>query len=222
MHVVESIYTSLLDHFGPQNWWPADSPFEVMVGAVLTQNTNWANVSRAINTLKSENLLSPNLLYTLPLEILAEKIRPSGYYNLKAKRLNNLLDLVVKEVEKSGSLDVFFSLDRDVLREKLLTVKGIGPETADSILLYAAEKPVFVVDAYTYRFLSRHGLIGEESSYQEIQEFFMDNLPEETALFNEYHALIVQLGKEFCKKNHPLCSECPLREFEPIVLEVDW
>jgi len=222
MHVVESIYTSLLDHFGPQNWWPADSPFEVMVGAVLTQNTNWANVSRAINTLKSENLLSPVLLYELPLEILSEKIRPSGYYNLKAKRLKNLLDLVVEEVEISGSLDSFFSQDRDVLREKLLTVKGIGPETADSILLYAAEKPVFVVDTYTYRFLSRHGLIGEESSYQEIQEFFMDNLPEETALFNEYHALIVQLGKEFCKKRRPLCRECPLREFEPIVLETDW
>ena len=131
MHVVESIYTSLLDHFGPQNWWPADSPFEVMVGAVLTQNTNWANVSRAINTLKSENLLSPNLLYTLPLEILAEKIRPSGYYNLKAKRLNNLLDLVVKEVEKSGSLDAFFYQDIDVLSEKLLKVKGICPENAD-------------------------------------------------------------------------------------------
>ena len=219
MNIVKSIYTSLRDHFGPQNWWPADSPFEVMVGAVLTQNTNWANVSRAINTLKSENLLSPILLYDLPLEVLSEKIRPSGYYNLKAKRLKNLLHLVVEETGMSGSLDSFFSQDRDVLREKLLSVKGIGPETADSILLYAAEKPTFVVDTYTHRFLSRHGLIGEESSYQEIQEFFMDNLPEEVALFNEYHALIVQLGKDFCKKRRPLCSECPLKEFEPIILE---
>lgn len=219
MHAVELIYTALFNHFGPQKWWPADSPFEVMVGAVLTQNTNWANVSRAINTLKKENILSPTLLQEIPLEVLAEKIQPSGYYNLKAKRLKNLLALIRKECEQFDNLESFLSQDRDVLREKLLTVKGIGPETADSILLYAAEKPIFVVDAYTHRILSRHGLIGEESSYQEIQEFFMDNLPEETSLFNEYHALIVQLGKKFCKKNRPLCRECPLREFEPIILE---
>jgi endonuclease-3 related protein len=219
MHIVESIYTSLLDHFGPQSWWPAESPFEVMVGAVLTQNTNWANVSRAIDTLKSENILSPALLQALPLDVLAEKIKPSGYYNLKAKRLKNLLDLLTEEIELSGSLESFFSQDRDMLREKLLQVKGIGPETADSILLYAAEKPIFVVDAYTHRFLVRHGLIGEESSYQEMQELFMDSLPEEAALYNEYHALIVRLGKEFCKKRNPLCRECPLREFEPIILE---
>lgn len=219
MRIVESIYTTLLDHFGPQNWWPAETPFEVMVGAVLTQNTSWTNVSRAISSLKNENILSPSLLHELPLEVLAEKIRPSGYYNLKAKRLKNLLNLIAEEIELSGSLDSFFSQDREVLREKLLQVKGIGPETADSILLYAADKPVFVVDAYTYRFLLRHGLIGEESSYQEMQELFMDSLPEETALFNEYHALIVRLGKEFCRKTRPLCSECPLRKFEPIILE---
>jgi endonuclease III related protein len=219
MHTVELIYTALFNHFGPQKWWPADSPFEVMVGAVLTQNTNWANVSRAIDTLKKENILSPTLLQEIPLEVLAEKIQPSGYYNLKAKRLKNLLALIRQECGHSDNLDSFFSQDRDALREKLLTVKGVGPETADSILLYAAEKPVFVVDAYTHRFLSRHGLTGEESSYQELQDIFMDNLPEETALFNEYHALIVQLGKEFCKKSRPLCRECPLREFEPIIIE---
>jgi endonuclease-3 related protein len=217
MHILESIYTTLSNHFGSQKWWPADSPFEVMVGAVLTQNTNWANVTRAISTLKSENLLSPSLLHTLPFETLAEKIKPSGYYNLKAKRLRNLLDVVVNDCE---DLDSFLVQDTNTLREKLLAVKGIGPETADSILLYAAHKPVFVVDAYTYRFLLRHGLIGEDADYHEIQDFFMDNLPDDPSLFNEYHALIVSLGKEFCKKKNPRCSECPLKEFEPIILDI--
>ncbi len=209
--VVEQIYTVLLEHFGPQNWWPAESPFEVMVGAVLTQNTNWANVSRAIANLREENLLSFQSLDCLPEQLLAEKIRPSGYYNLKAKRLKNLLSLIRNEAP-DGDLDLFFSADTEVLREKLLSVKGIGPETADSILLYAAHKPVFVVDAYTYRVLMRHGLIGEETDYQEMQSLFMDSLDNDVQLFNEYHALIVRVGKEFCKKTKPKCEQCPLRE----------
>ncbi len=183
-----------------------------MVGAVLTQNTNWENVRRAVTNLKKENLLSLDVLHALPLDVLAEKIRPSGYYNLKAKRLKNLLDKIRGRGTESGqkALDAFFDDDIDVLREKLLSIKGIGPETADSILLYASGKPVFVVDAYTHRFLSRHGLIHEDAGYDDIQAFFMDSLQHDAGLFNEYHALIVRLGKEFCKKTRPLCNDCPL------------
>ncbi len=205
------IYQSLLSCFGPQKWWPGDSPFEVMVGAVLTQNTNWTNVSRAIENLKRENLLSFRVLHELPQEVLAENIRPAGYFNLKANRLKNLLQLIANDY--GGNLSDFFSEETSVLRECLLNVKGIGPETADSILLYAAGKPSFVVDTYTHRILSRHGIIPEESSYYDIQEYFVDTLPEDTQLYNEYHALLVRLGKEYCKKGKPLCEECPIKDF---------
>lgn len=205
-----TIYSSLYDHFGPQHWWPGDSPLEILVGAVLTQNTNWTNVSRAIDTLKQDNLLSFDALSEVPVEVLAEKIRSSGYYNLKAARLKNLLSFIK---EKSGSLDSFLDTDTGNLREQLLAVKGIGPETADSIILYAAKKPTFVVDAYTHRILFRHNIISEEADYHEIQELFVDNLPEDISLFNEYHALLVRLGKEFCKKTNPLCESCPLKDF---------
>jgi len=202
-----AIYHRLLDHFGPQHWWPGDTPFEVLVGAVLTQNTNWTNVSRAIDNLKTAGLLTPETLHELPAAVLAEYIRPSGYYNLKAKRLKNLLALIASHQD---GLDGLFALETDALRQELLTVKGIGPETADSICLYAAEKPLFVVDAYTHRIFSRHDILPEEADYHEIQELFMDSLPADTALYNEYHALIVRLGKEFCKKSKPLCDSCPL------------
>ncbi len=205
------IYSALLDHFGPQHWWPGDTPFEILVGAVLTQNTSWTNVSRAIDNLKQDNLLSVEALYNLPLEILAEKIRPSGYYNLKAKRLKKLLTHIWNT--SRADLAGFFDNDLSWLRQSLLSVKGIGPETADSILLYAGHKPVFVVDAYTYRILFRHGLIPEETDYHTIQELFMDGLPADVALFNEYHALLVRLGKDFCKKTKPLCSTCPINGF---------
>jgi endonuclease-3 related protein len=212
------IYTSLFDHFGPQQWWPGETPLEVLVGTVLTQNTNWSNVSRAIGNLKKENLLSFATLDSLSEAELAENIRPSGYFNLKARRLKNLLALIRQE-EPAGDLDLFFSRETSTLREKLLSVKGIGPETADSILLYAAQKPVFVVDAYTYRMLTRHGLIGQETDYAEMQELFMDTLPADVNLFNEYHALIVRLGKEYCKKSRPRCQQCPLRQFEPLLID---
>lgn len=204
------IYRILLDHFGPQNWWPGDTPFEVMVGAVLTQNTNWRNVSRAIDTLRDDGLLSFESMESLPAEVLAEKIRPSGYYNQKAKRLLGLLAAIRSD---SGDLATFFAQEPETLREKLLAIKGIGPETADSIVLYAAGKPVFVVDAYTQRILFRHHFLTEEADYHEIQELFLDALPRETGLFNEYHALLVRLGKEYCKKTSPLCSSCPLNGF---------
>lgn len=217
MSTLVNIYTALLDHFGPQQWWPGETALEVLVGAVLTQNTNWTNVSRAIGNLQEENLLSFATLASLPEAVLAEKIRPSGYFNLKARRLKNLLALISRDA--AGDLDLFFNQDTPILREKLLSVKGIGPETADSILLYAAQKPVFVVDAYTYRMLTRHGLIGQETDYAEMQELFMDTLPADVKLFNEYHALIVRLGKEYCKKSRPRCRECPLRQFEPLLLD---
>ncbi|MCJ7601034.1 MAG: endonuclease III domain-containing protein [Desulfobulbaceae bacterium] len=218
MPTLVNIYTSLFDHFGPQKWWPGETPLEVLVGAVLTQNTNWANVSRAIANLKEENLLAFATLDSLSEAELAENIRPSGYFNLKARRLKNLLALIRQE-EPAGDLDLFFSRETSTLREKLLSVKGIGPETADSILLYAAQKPVFVVDTYTYRMLTRHGLIGQETDYAEMQELFMDTLPADAKLFNEYHALIVRLGKEYCKKSRPRCQQCPLRQFEPLVID---
>ena len=181
-----------------------------MVGAVLTQNTNWTNVSRAINNLKKENLLSFKKLHALPVEVLAEKIQPAGYFNLKAARLKNLLNFIAQEY--NGSLEDLFAQDMQTLREHILTVKGIGPETADSILLYAGGKPAFVVDAYTHRIFVRHNIIAEEEGYYEIQEYFTLSLPEDVELFNQYHALIVRLGKEFCKKSKPLCSRCPLEK----------
>lgn len=205
---IVEIHTRLFDHFGPQHWWPGETPFEIMLGAVLTQNTSWRNVSKVIEALKGEGLLSFSALEALPFEILAEKIRPSGYYNQKAKRLKGLFAAIR---EDSGDLETFLDQDTATLREKLLTVKGIGPETADSITLYAAGKPVFVVDAYTYRILLRHDLIADDAGYEEIQELFLGKLPTETQLFNEYHALLVRLAKEYCKKNNPLCDACPLQ-----------
>lgn len=205
---IQEIHNRLFDHFGPQRWWPGETPFEVMLGAVLTQNTSWRNVDMVIGALRREGLLSLEALEALPTEVLAEKIRPSGYYNQKAKRLKGLFAAIR---EDSGNLEDFFEQDTQSLREKLLAVKGIGPETADSIILYAAGRPVFVVDAYTYRILLRHDLIGEEAGYEEIQELFLGKLPTEAQLFNEYHALLVRLAKEYCKKSNPLCDGCPLQ-----------
>jgi endonuclease-3 related protein len=211
MNKVYEIYEILLKYFGPQGWWPGDTPLEIMVGAVLTQNTNWANVSQAIDNLKKENLLSFEKLHELPTEVLATKIRPAGYFNLKAARLNNLFNFIARAY--NGSLDRMLAVDLPTLREQILSVKGIGPETADSILLYAAHKPVFVVDTYTHRIFARHNIIAEEDGYYEIQEYFALSLPEDVKLFNEYHALIVRLGKEFCKKSKPRCNRCPLEKY---------
>jgi len=205
---IAQFYQSLLDHFGPQYWWPGDTPLEIMVGAVLTQNTNWTNVEKALVNLKEADLMHLEKLADTPTFILAELIRPSGYYNLKASRLHNLIRTITSG---NDNLESFFADDLYSLREKLLKIKGIGPETADSILLYAAGKPIFVIDAYTHRVLLRHDLIWEESDYHEIQELFMGSLPEDVAIYNEYHALLVMVGKEFCRKNNPLCDNCPLQ-----------
>lgn len=205
------IYTSLFEYFGPQNWWPSESSLEMVVGAVLTQNTNWQNVSKAIENLKKARLLQLDLLVALSPEDLAIHIRPAGYYNLKAKRLLNLLRMIVNEYE--GTLNNLLEDALESARYNLLQVNGIGEETADSILLYAGGQPVFVVDAYTHRVFSRHNLLAEETSYQEIQEEFMNNLPADADLFNEYHALIVKVAKEFCRKKEPLCRQCPLQKY---------
>lgn len=210
MDKISEIYRRLFDFFGPQDWWPGETPFEIMVGAVLTQNTAWTNVEKAIGNLKDYDLLSFTALVSLPPPVLAEHIRPCGYYNLKAGRLQNLLHLIRDEF--NGEVESFLAQDLTVLRQALLAVKGIGRETADSICLYAAAKPIFVVDAYTHRILSRHDLIlADEADYDEIQELFMDKLPEDPAMFNEYHALLVRLGKEYCKKSKPKCDACPLK-----------
>jgi endonuclease-3 related protein len=202
------IYERLLHHFGPQGWWPGETSFEIMVGAVLTQNTNWGNVERAIANLKDAGLLSFEKMAELPQALLAEYIRPAGYYNIKAARLGNLFELISSQYK--GRVELLLAEPSQTLREQLLTVKGIGPETADSIVLYAAGHPVFVVDAYTHRILTRHNLIADDYGYYEMQDLFMDNLENEKGLFNEYHALLVQVGKEFCKKRNPMCTDCPL------------
>jgi len=203
------VYDKLYRCFGPQRWWPADSVFEVIVGAILTQNAAWSNVEKAISSLKNDKLLTPKKLHKADVRKVAQLIRSCGYYNLKAKRLKNFLEVLFSEFK--GKLPLMFSLKQPLLRKKLLEIKGIGPETADSIILYAACKPSFVVDAYTKRFLMRHRQISKSADYHQVQELFEVSLPRKVKLFNEYHALIVRLGKEFCRKK-PICKLCPLKE----------
>ncbi len=202
------IYRLLFQAYGPQHWWPGDTPFEVMVGAVLTQNTSWANVEKAIANLKRERVLTFNRLINVDPGKLALLIRPSGYFNIKAKRLRHLLMFI--HTRYSNNLTRMFATDPVWLRQQLLEINGIGPETADSILLYAGGKPFFVVDAYTKRIFSRQGLITGNADYQAMQGLFMDNLTHNASFYNEYHALIVRIGKEHCKKVRPLCSGCPI------------
>jgi endonuclease III related protein len=195
-------------HFGNLNWWPASSPFEVIVGAILTQNTNWQNVEKAIGNLKANFIMSPEALFKAEYHVIAQFIRPSGYFNVKTTRLKSFLRFLSDNY--AFDLDKMFRQDTWSLREELLRVKGIGRETADSILLYAGNKPVFVIDAYTKRILTRHGLIDGKADYDELQLFFMKHLPHRPELFNQYHALIVNTGKIFCLKKTPRCGECPL------------
>ena len=206
------MYKRMYEALGPQGWWPGETPFEVCVGAILTQNTNWQNVERAIENLKQTGVLSPKALYELPEEILAELIRPAGYFRVKATRLKNFIRFLVENFE--GDLERLFALPLAEAREALLSVSGIGPETADSILLYAGEKPTFVIDAYTRRILLRHGLATEDMGYEDLREMFMRHLPEDTQLYNEYHALLVAVGKNFCRPQRPRCEECPLKDIE--------
>ena len=209
------IYNRLYEHFGPQHWWPGQTPLEIMIGAVLTQNTNWKNVEKAISNLKQASLLNAEALYRTDLEQLAGLIRPAGYFNVKAKRLQALIQWFWEQY--GGDPQRLMELPIDTLREQLLAIKGIGHETADSILLYALQKPVFVVDTYTARILARHFLTTPPTDYAQIQALFENALPTDQAYFNEFHALLVCCGKDFCKPR-PLCPGCPL---EPLPHEIE-
>jgi endonuclease-3 related protein len=202
------IYERLYDHFGPRHWWPADTPFEVIVGAILTQNVSWRSAAAAIANIKEAGLLSPEGLLSCSQEELAALVRPARYHNQKAKKLQSFCRVVVEEF--GGELEDFLALEMKELRKRLLAVYGIGPETADAIILYAAEKPIFVIDAYTGRIFSRLGFFSEKAGYEEMQRFFMTHLPPDVRLYNEYHALIDALGHYTCCKSQPRCGECPL------------
>ncbi len=210
--VLKDVYNRLLDYYGPQHWWPADDPFEMMVGAVLTQNTSWGNVEKAIKKLKEKGLLCPDKIRTTPLEVVEEAVRSSGYYKNKAIKLKRLAQFLDENF--NDDLEAMSAKDPWELRADLLSVWGIGPETADSIVLYAAGLPVLVVDAYTKRMLSRLGICDEKIDYAACQAIFMDNLPGDAALFNEFHGLIVRHSKDTCKKT-PVCLSCPLLEICP-------
>lgn len=202
------IFARLYSVFGPQNWWPADSAFEVIVGAILTQNTNWPNVEKAVTVLKEKKLLNPRKLYQLNIHKLAGLIKSAGYYNVKALRIKKFLEFFFTAY--AGKIKLMGAQDLLSLRSQLLAVNGIGPETADSILLYAFQKPIFVVDAYTKRIFLRHRLIKENADYAQVQSIFMRNLKQDVKLFNEYHALLVKLAKVYCRKQNPKCEACPL------------
>lgn len=204
-----SIFNTLLHSFGKRHWWPGETTLEIIIGAVLTQNTSWKNVEKAIENLKRHDALNIDRLYKMDKTELARIILPSGFYNIKSNRLKNIIDVIYNEYD-SNILNLY-SINVWYTRDKLLTIKGIGKETADSIILYALNKPIFVIDAYTKRFLQNHRLYNGKSDYDSLQQFFMKNLPEDTYLFNEFHALIVYLCQNFCKKN-PVCEECPLKE----------
>jgi endonuclease-3 related protein len=206
--ILMRIYQRLYQAYGPRHWWPGETPFEVMVGAILTQNTSWKNVEKAIQNLKARRVLHVRGIHQLKRSQLASLIRSSGYFRIKADRLKAFVNFLFENYR--GNLRKIRKERRNILRQRLLGIKGIGPETADSILLYGLEKPIFVVDAYTKRILSRHGILSEKASYGEVQRLFMDHLPHDERLFNEYHALLVHLGKTLCKKT-PRCDRCPLR-----------
>ncbi|QMU56675.1 MAG: endonuclease III domain-containing protein [Candidatus Mycalebacterium zealandia] len=199
----------MFERYGAQNWWPAQTAFECVVGAILTQNTAWTNVEKAIAQLKSETEITPGKIDKMPAAKLARLIKPSGYFNQKARRLKIFARFVARDY--GGNIGALLTEETGKLRKILLALEGIGPETTDSIILYAAEKPVFVIDAYTKRIASRHGFAPQSASYGEAQELFAVNLPRETELFNEYHALIVRTAKQFCHKKEPDCENCPLK-----------
>jgi len=208
---LDEYYNSLLTSFGPQHWWPGQTPFEIIVGAILTQNTAWTNVEVAIARLRRAGLLSFRAMERVSLRRLEPLIRSSGYFRQKARKLKAFCGFLRREY--GGSLRRMFETPTIELRRKLLTVFGVGPETADSILLYAGAHPVFVVDAYTKRLLSRHGWIGDKAKYEDVRWMFERHSPGNSRWFNEFHALIVQVGKEFCLRQRPLCQQCPLGRY---------
>ena len=216
MSVVPEIYHRLYQTFGRQQWWPGDTPFEVAVGAILTQNTNWSNVEKAIANLKKHRVLSAKAIHEMPAERLSELIRPAGYFNIKAARLKSFINFLMNSY--NGRIQKMKDEDTNSLRGRLLQINGVGPETADSILLYAVGKPVFVIDAYTKRVFSRHGIMEHDKPYAEFQDLFHSALKQDTEMFNEYHALLVRVGKTYCKRKKPLCDVCPLKNLLSIRL----
>lgn len=211
--LIQPAYDALFARWGKQHWWPARTRLEMMLGAILTQNTAWSNVEKAVANLRKNGALKFQTLEKSSRTQLAEWIRPAGYFNQKAGYIKSMIETIRRDF--GGSLNQLFALDTPALRKELLSWKGIGPETADSILLYAGRRPVFVVDAYTKRFLSRHGWCGQTASYDSVAKLFTSCLPADAQLFNEYHALIVRLGKEHCNSK-PQCKGCPLERFLPL------
>jgi endonuclease-3 related protein len=201
-------YRRMHAHFGHRSWWPGDTAFEIIVGAILTQNTNWQNVEKAIAALKRDGLLSARKLLAIHPMKLAQLIRPAGYFRVKTKRLRSFLKFFIDGY--GGSVKKLSGEDVNQIREELLGVNGIGPETTDSILLYALNKPIFVVDAYTKRILNRHYLCAEDETYDDVQAIFMDSLDRDIELFNDYHAQLVEVGKTYCRPKNPRCDDCPL------------
>lgn len=210
-NLVAEFYDVLFAELGPQHWWPGRTPFEVIVGAILVQNTSWTNVEKAIANLRRERLLTARALRDVELARLARLVRSSGYFRQKARKLKAFVAFLYER--HGGSLKRMFATPTVELREQLLAVHGIGPETADSILLYAARHAVFVVDAYTKRVLVRHGLARESAKYEEMRALFERGLPRDVQLHNEYHALLVNVGKNWCRPREPRCGECPLGRF---------
>ena len=204
----KDIFDTLYAHYGPQHWWPAETPFEVMIGAVLVQNTAWHNASKAIDNLKNVGLMSAVAIRDTPGDRLAQLIISSGYFNIKARRLQALCVWLLEK----GDIAALKDQSLNVLRKDLLTIHGIGNETADDILLYALEKPIFVIDAYTRRIFSRLGLVEHDASYKDLQNSFQQALDSDVNLFNEYHALIVTHGKHTCQKK-PICMNCCLQQY---------
>lgn len=205
------IYDSLLNYFGHQSWWPSTSHFETIIGAILAQGVAWKNVTMAIENLKENDLLNPKKLLYAKTDEIAIQIKPSRFYNQKSKKIKNFIIFYYNDY--NADLALMASEETDILRDKLLKVNGLGEETVDSILLYACEKPIFVVDTYTKRIFSRYGLLNPKLNYKEVQHFFMKNLPSDIKLFNDYHAQIVNLGNKVCTKN-PLCTNCPIKEID--------
>jgi endonuclease-3 related protein len=208
MNTAEQIYQALFQRWGEQHWWPADSPLEMILGAMLTQNTNWKNVENVIQRLKSEQAIDLNRLANVSTPILEDWIRPAGFFRQKARTIQTFARHLQQNF--NGSIQELFKLDTPTLRSELLNWHGIGPESADSILLYAAQRPVFVIDAYTKRFMVRHNWTDETAAYDALATFFTDQLQQDPKLYNEFHALIVQLGKTHCRTT-PQCENCPLR-----------
>jgi endonuclease-3 related protein len=206
-------YEAMSRALGPMHWWPAETPFEVIVGAILTQNTGWGNVERAIANLRAPGMLTPSALLQVRTARLAALVKPSGYFRQKAKKLKAFVRFLQEEFQ--GSLERMFETPTLELREKLLAVHGIGPETADSILLYAGNHAIFVVDAYTHRILGRHGITDGKPAYETVRAMIEASIPRTPELFNEFHALIVNTGKNWCRKSAPRCVECPLRSLLP-------